>query len=149
MQFIEEEIRVVADFVTLTVMKLPLDQEYVPSPRFGHDAEVRTRVNMDAPDWNGSLHFACSKGFARRAAAALFEKEVDMLTDDEEEDAVGELANMIAGGIKPELPNHITLDVPKVDREPEFKQANGRVLTKVHLSCAGEQFEIALYDKGD
>ncbi len=65
-------------------------------------------------EWSGALVIGCDESIGNEAAAAMFGCEVDRVAADELADALGELANMIAGNVKPLLPATTALSLPTV-----------------------------------
>jgi chemotaxis protein CheX len=64
--------------------------------------------------WRGTVLLACPTDLARTAAAAMFDRPAERLTDDEVADALGELTNMIGGNLKSLLPGPSRLSLPSV-----------------------------------
>jgi len=70
-----------------------------------------------AGSWEGAVTVACSRAFARRAAAAMFGRASETLGDEELQDAIGEMANVIGGNYKSLLasmgkePCHLSIPV--------------------------------------
>src|SRR3954447_12129582 len=65
-------------------------------------------------DWQGAIAVGCDAAFGNEIAAAMFAMEPGEVTEDEISDALGELANMIAGNVKPLLPAAAGLSLPTV-----------------------------------
>jgi chemotaxis protein CheX len=66
--------------------------------------------------WQGAVVLGCGAEFGRDAAGAMFDSDPATVTHDELTDALGELANMIAGNVKPLLPGAESLSLPTVVR---------------------------------
>lgn len=64
--------------------------------------------------WNGAVLVELPESVDRRLAGAMFMMEPDDLGDDELVDAIGELANMVGGGVKGMLPEPSRLSLPTV-----------------------------------
>jgi chemotaxis protein CheX len=64
--------------------------------------------------WVGQIQVMCTRVAAAAAAAALFRSDVDQLTEADLCDAVGEVANVTGGAIKPLLPGECQLHPPVV-----------------------------------
>jgi chemotaxis protein CheX len=64
--------------------------------------------------WEGTVMVHCADEMATAMTASLFGMEVDDVAPDEVGDAVGELANILAGNIKRLLPEPTILSVPSV-----------------------------------
>lgn len=79
---------------TLGVPLAPCDD-----PSRGPAPMIQGQVQVTG-QWKGTLVLQCSLPAARRAAAVMFDRNGDELTQDEIHDTVGELANMIGGTVK-------------------------------------------------
>lgn len=64
--------------------------------------------------WDGAVTLHCSPDLARRAAAAMFTMEIESVSSGEMLDSLGELVNMIGGGVKAFLPEICSLSLPLV-----------------------------------
>lgn len=64
--------------------------------------------------WEGAVRVDCCSELAGRAAAAFFGVEAGEVTLEQVRDAIGELANMSAGSIKPLLPRPCHIALPSV-----------------------------------
>lgn len=89
--------------------------------------------------WNGAVDVWCSDGGARRAAVAMF----GMRTLDVEDlqDAVGELANMIAGNFKVLVPGPTSISTPRVRRDATHGEAAEVALA---FSSGGAAFRVSV-----
>lgn len=95
-------------------------------------------------EWDGTILLECPESIARHAAAMLFASDGEEPSTEEFQDAVGELAHMIAAKIQPLLSCESTLSRPV--------RANGEALIgmrgvgDLRLSCEGHPVRIALYE---
>ncbi len=64
--------------------------------------------------WTGSVVVSCSDDLASRTAASMLEAEPSGLTGEDISDAMGEVANMIGGGVKSMMPEPSVLSLPVV-----------------------------------
>jgi chemotaxis protein CheX len=64
--------------------------------------------------WTGSVVVSCSDDLAVRTAASMLEAEPSGLTGEDISDALGEVANMIGGGVKAMMPEPSMLSLPVV-----------------------------------
>ncbi len=64
--------------------------------------------------WEGAIRIDCSSGLGGRAAAAFLGVSPGEVSQEQVRDAVGELANMSAGSIKPLLPRPCHISLPSV-----------------------------------
>ena len=65
-------------------------------------------------DWEGTVTVDCPMPLATQAAAAMFAMEIDELSKDEIDDALGEITNMTGGGIKSMIDGQCKLSLPTV-----------------------------------
>jgi len=72
-------------------------------------------------EWSGALVIGCDEMIGNEAAAAMFGCDTNNVAADDLSDALGELANMIAGNVKPLLPGAITLSLPTVVQGSELR----------------------------
>jgi chemotaxis protein CheX len=70
--------------------------------------------------WNGAVTLHCSPELARQAAAAMFELEGDSVAREDMKDSLGELVNMVGGGVKSLLPATCVLSLPTVVEGVDF-----------------------------
>ena len=103
-----------------------------------------TDVRLDEPrltgfvhihgDWEGTVTVDCPMGLATQAAAAMFAMEVDELSKDEIDDALGEITNMTGGGIKSMLGGTCKLSLPTVIQAKGFT-VRVRGTEEIHELC--------------
>lgn len=97
--------------------------------------------------WNGSVLLSCSERLARAVAVGMFDMPDDELSVDEISDALGELTNVVGGGIKSQLPEPTTLSVPTVAEGLDFRMhvPNAHLAVQRRVAYAGEDFEIEVW----
>jgi chemotaxis protein CheX len=97
--------------------------------------------------WRGWVLLACPTRLARTAAAAMFERPAETLTDDEVADALGELTNMIGGNVKSLLPGPSRLSMPAVTVGASATgPPPGAVLVNtVSLACDGLPLAVSVW----
>ncbi len=104
-----------------------------------------------AGDWSGALVISCDSHLAHEAAAAMFGCDVDSIDPDELSDALGELANMIAGNVKPLLPAAAMLSLPTVVQGSDLRL--GVTGASPALSLAWHRAEsvlsVAIYERSE
>lgn len=71
--------------------------------------------------WAGAVTVQCSEPMARRTAMCMFDIAAEDITEEELQDALGELTNMIGGNIKALLPGTCTLGIPVVVEGVDFR----------------------------
>ena len=65
-------------------------------------------------DWEGVVSIRCSRALSEAIASSMFALEPNELSNEEIYDAVGEIANMIGGGVKSIAEGESTLTIPVV-----------------------------------
>lgn len=100
---------------TVWSMVLGMQLSRVASGRghLGSELFFLGRVSISG-HWQGAVTLWCSSALARRAAAAMFGKEVADAEDGEVRDALGELTNIVGGNFKTLLKGECSLSVPNV-----------------------------------
>jgi chemotaxis protein CheX len=71
--------------------------------------------------WDGAVIVACDRDLAVRFAMAMFALAESEVSDDEINDALGELANMVGGNFKSMLPPICNLSLPTVVEGREYR----------------------------
>ncbi len=97
--------------------------------------------------WYGAVSATCSYTLARGMAATMFEADPASLAEEEVEDALGEVANMVAGHLKQLLPEGTRLSVPTIHPTVDLRPAlpGGHELWRGMFDCAGERLVIAVF----
>jgi CheY-specific phosphatase CheX len=100
-------------------------------------------------DWQGTLAFECG-----RLEAALFAQRLLQCDDQSKEDisdAVGELANIIAGNLKPVLPANLTLDSPCVVQGDPSQGGDGscKVVSSTAFTTDAGIFCVRIFEHDD
>lgn len=111
-------------------------------------AELVARVDIRGA-WCGSVFLAASHQFARHAAARMFSSTDAAIDETDLRDALGELANMVAGAAKSVLPEPSRLTIPVVrqaDASASNLYASGRLLTQVSFQCGEGRVQAVLVE---
>ena len=97
--------------------------------------------------WTGALEVQFSNLMALRTAGAMFELELGELEEEEILDAVGEVANLIAGALLPHLPASSNLDTPEVTGVEVARQSFGGQTAHPFLSECSDQlpFRVVIH----
>jgi chemotaxis protein CheX len=98
--------------------------------------------------WSGEVQLRSDAGFARRAAAIIFDAP-DGGSDEENRDALGELTNMVAGNLKALLPAPSRLSLPAVagDGEQSVNAPGGRSIGEGHFSAEEHHLAVTLTER--
>lgn len=146
MQFLEQEITQVASTVWETVLGLNLVRcESAPT----EDDRVVAGLVQVTGAWEGALTIETSADFARQAAATMFGLDPDAASNEDTQDAIGELTNMTGGNVKSLLPEPCQLSLPIVvqGRELTAKLMIGEIITSVAFECHGAPLVVRLHSK--
>lgn len=94
--------------------------------------------------YEGTITIACSDSVARHAAGAMFGLEAADVADSELADAMGELANVLGGRVKPLLDGSAKLSLPAVVRGHDFAVTvpGSTVVTEVSFGWDDESVRI-------
>jgi chemotaxis protein CheX len=97
-------------------------------------------------EFEGAVTLQTTEAFMRQAASVMFGVEPAAVTREELLDALGELANMVGGVLKAQLPAPSSLSLPTVSEGdasgPSFPDAG--VVGRVELTCIGDPVNVAL-----
>lgn len=96
--------------------------------------------------YEGTITIACTEGVARSAAGAMFGLEAADVADQELADAMGELANVLGGRVKPLLDGGAKLSLPAVVRGHDFAVTvpGSTVVTEVSFGWEDQPVKIEI-----
>lgn len=99
--------------------------------------------------WEGAVRVDCSTSLARLATSRFLGVTPDEVDIDQIRDAMGELANMSAGSVKPLLPPPCQLSLPTVadGSDYNFTVPHGAVLLTSGFEYGGEPLKITLLQR--
>lgn len=105
--------------ITESVWTQFLGVEIEPDASRPAPAECASTIAISG-EWNGQVVVSCSTALARRAAAAMFHRPVEDMTEGHWRDALNEVVNIIGGNIKSLLPGPSRLELPvfRADWQP-------------------------------
>lgn len=97
----------------------------------------------------GSIIVEVPIDFGRRAAAAMFGSEPASLADGEVKDAMGEVANMVAGALRLALPTPNQISLPSVaeGRELSCSVPGSQLALEACFDVGETQFRVSLFDR--
>ncbi len=106
---------------------------------------VHARVGLSGA-WQGHIVLTCSAELSRRATAAMFALEPAQATDEEIRDALGELINVIGGGLKAHLPGPSALSLPTVSQvdDPLPATGSGGTQADIVFECDRELLVVSV-----
>jgi chemotaxis protein CheX len=101
--------------------------------------------------WEGAVRVDCSSSLARLATARFLGVTPQDVAIDQIRDAIGELANMSAGSVKPLLPPPCQLSLPTVadGSDYNFTIPHGVVLLTTGFAYEGEPLKITILQRRD
>ncbi len=146
MQYLEEEIRQVAETVWESVLGVSLVRQssIPPTP-----LRVVSGCVQFTGAWEGAVTIECSAEFARQAAATMFGVDLSAASVSDTQDAIGELANMTGGNVKALLPEPCRLSLPTVVEGADVTTSvhGGELVTSVAFECQGSPLVVRLLKK--
>lgn len=115
---------------------------------FVHEATSLTAGVQITGAWNGVVLLLPTEKFARRAASAMLGQPEAELDTVDVLDAVGELCNMIGGGIKSLLPGPSTLSLPSITQGTQYsvRLPKTRVVARFQFTCEKQPLEIRVLE---
>ncbi len=99
--------------------------------------------------WEGAVRVDCSKALAQMATARFLAVSPEEVSIDQIRDAMGELANMSAGSVKPLLPPPCQLSLPTVadGSDYNFTVPHGEVLLTSAFRYGDEPVRITILQR--
>ena len=99
--------------------------------------------------WEGAVRVDCSLGLARLATARFLAVSPSEVAIDQIRDAMGELANMSAGSVKPLLPRPCQLSLPSVADGTDYTLTvpQGEMILESEFEFEGERLCITLLQR--
>lgn len=125
---------------------LPESDDISPIRVMPSDALLTGTVFISG-QWNGFVSLTCSSVAAVRAAALMFDVEIEQVSHADVLDAVGELVNIVGGNLKGMLPSPTGLSLPSVTDGSEHpdSRAGAELLVDVQQSWMGEPVSVAVW----
>lgn len=99
--------------------------------------------------WEGAVIVQCGYPVARLFTSKMFMQEPDTVTIEQVRDVMQEVANMLAGNIKPLLPDTCKLSLPTIvdGREVTFTIPNTRPINTAGYLLEGAPVNVILLEK--
>lgn len=99
-------------------------------------------------EWKGIVNLSCSPRFAREAASIMFGKHQLEVNNEDVNNAIGELANVVAGNIKSMLPGECQLSLPSVidGKNINVMHHYGKILTQMSFNCNTHPVIVTVYE---
>lgn len=143
----EDAIRVVED-----VFRTMLGEEVEPVQAIWPPEDDLINVTIHyAGAWKGALLLECTPEQACLFTGRLLGIEPPVSINDDVRDAVGELANMIAGNLKPVLPPGVALSMPTLIEGTDYalRILGGNLAGMIAFRCCAGVFWVTLIEAPD
>jgi chemotaxis protein CheX len=146
---LEDVVRRVVPRVLFTMLEL--DATPLDSGDLGAGEQVTAVIGIGGEGIEGSLYFHLTDALAQRVGQLLLEETLGRAVQDREvNDAVGELCNMIAGGLKAALLSHgvdTALSPPSVIRGKNFAIApqNNAKVRHFLFACEKQVMDLEVH----
>jgi chemotaxis protein CheX len=134
----DTDLRELIDGVWAPAVGLAIDWTEPAQPAWDHAARLRFFGG-----WHGHVHVHASDGFGRRLAQVMFGIATEDVTKDDARDALGELANVLAGNVKSYSEEPVDLDLPETGA-PEAMQATSAPTATAQFTVDGHAARIAV-----
>jgi|YNPNPStandDraft_1061719.scaffolds.fasta_scaffold29519_2 chemotaxis protein CheX len=140
----EDAIRVVGD-VFRTMLGIEIEPVQVVWPP--EEDLINVTVHY-AGAWKGALLLECTREQACLFTARLLGGDLPEQMNDDVRDAVGELANMIAGNLKPVLPPGVALSMPTLIEGTDYalRILGGNLAGMIAFRCCSGIFWVSLIE---
>jgi CheY-specific phosphatase CheX len=103
-----------------SMVGVPLERATPHTPAEGQNTWISSVVQFYG-SWNGAIRIDCSWDLARQATAQMYGLDVNDIPGEVACDAVAEIANVIAGAVKPVLGIHCRHSLPTVVRGDSYE----------------------------
>lgn len=97
----------------------------------------------------GSIIVEVPDSFARKAASAMFGSDPSTLSESDVKDALGEVANMVAGALRLALPTPNQISLPSVSegRSQSLRVPGCTIALETCFDSEGTQIRVSLLDR--
>ena len=147
MQFLEKEICQITEGVWNDLLGLGVSPIAEAEAQNGRGKTLTGSVRIKG-GWQGEVRLQCSAELARRAAVVMFRVELDKVTPEQAQDAIGELTNMTGGNLKALLPPPCQISLPTVTEENNGNSPgpDGQLRSHIFFQCQGQPFSVTLLE---
>jgi len=130
-----------------TIWSSMLNIDLAPGAIASPDGQMHIGCINISGAWVGAVEIACPTSAAREFSARMLQTDAASLAEGDVNDAFGELANLVAGQIKSQLPGSTQLSVPMVVNGQQMTLSMGRcrVACRTDLAGEGHPLTVTLY----
>lgn len=99
--------------------------------------------------FHGTVLFLATERFARWATALMLAVPENSLAAADVDDAVGELCNILAGGVKSLVPSPSSISLPRVMRDSQCVAYDPcmKMTGQLHFTCEGQPLEVRVLEE--
>ena len=140
----------VAEIVSTVWQSLDLEIQLVPDP----DPLSRSHWELTGciqitGAWRGALTATCGQVLGRSIAAAMLGMGIDEVSDDDVNDALGEIVNMLGGNVKALLPPPCQLSLPSVTSGSQYHLtvSQAEVVDTLHFESSGHALVLRVLEE--
>jgi chemotaxis protein CheX len=128
---------------------LGIEASPIPSSALAHEGTWIASCIHVTGSCAGSIVVQVPEPFGRRAAAAMFAAEPSALSNGEIKDALGEVANMVAGALRLALPMPNAISLPSVaeGRDLSMRVPGCEVVLETWFAAQGYEFQVTLLNR--
>lgn len=96
--------------------------------------------------WQGRVLVHCARDLVRVVASKMFDTTLAATTEDQLQDALGEVTNMTGGNVKSILAEGCALGQPHVEADSSFSPLPGgqAIVSQLAFECGGQPFVVSL-----
>jgi chemotaxis protein CheX len=147
----QSDIQEIARMIWETVFDLVL--EPADDVELSEESTVTSFVLVDG-EWQGAVMLQCPMVLAEALTVSMFDGNSDgcpTMSEADVRDAVGEVANMVAGNIKALLPEpcHISLPAVALGSDDAVSVPGTESMIAVPFTCHGQSLVITLLERRD
>lgn len=142
MELSEEDVCETATHVWNSALGMKLTQSHQLSG-FSPSDTIVSSVRFEG-GFDGSLLLECTRDFASQMAVIMFASENRDVTDEDMEDALREMTNIAAGGLKAKVPGTTRMSLPRICEEVEWEMTRARKPQVLGFECDGSQLNIVV-----
>lgn len=150
MDFAEQEICQLTESIWSSVLGMDVARS-ANEVTLGAGERFLTGCVQITGEWEGAVILHCSAELAHLVGAIMFDVEPGDGTDDDVQDALGELTNMIAGNVKALLPGICYLSLPAVVEGQSYRLIvpGSHLVSQVPFECRSEPFTVMLLERDE
>ena len=140
----------VSEIVSSVWQSLDMDIQLIaePDPQSRSHWELTGCIQITGA-WRGALTATCGQKLGRVIAAAMLGMNIDEVSDDDVNDALGEIVNMLGGNVKALLPPPCQLSLPSVTSGSQYHLtvSQAKVIDTLHFESSGQALVLQVLEE--